>query len=422
MKEVVIVNAVRTPIGRHAGVFSTVRPDDMAALVIKEVVNRANIDPNLVEEVYFGCANQAGEDNRNVARMGLLLAGLPQSVGGVTINRLCASGLNAVNMAARAIRAGEGDVYIAGGVESMTRAPYSFPKNPQGWGPSGNVTAWDTTLGWRYPNPKMEALFPLEAMGETAENIYEQSRAGQIVGGEISREEQDAFALESQRRACEAINNGRFKAEIVPVPIPQRKGEPLLVDTDEHPRIRKTAEGYALDTDLEQLAKLRPAFRKGGTVTAGNSSGLNDGACAVLLMSAEKAEELGLQPIARWVASGAAGVDPRVMGIGPVPAARKALQRAGLSLEDIHLAELNEAFAVQSIAVLRELGLSQGITNVNGGAVALGHPLGCSGARILTTLIYEIRRRRAAGETIRYGLAMLCVGVGQGEATIIEIP
>lgn len=421
MKEVVIVNAVRTPIGRHAGVFSTVRPDDLAALVIKEVVNRAGIEPNLIEEVYFGCANQAGEDNRNVARMGLLLAGLPQSVGGVTVNRLCASGLNAVNMAARAIRAGEGDVYIAGGVESMTRAPYSFPKNPQGWGPSGNVTAWDTTLGWRYPNPKMEALFPLEAMGETAENIYEQSRAGQIAGGEISREEQDAFALESQRRACEAIHNGRFKAEIVPVPIPQRKGDPLLVDTDEHPRIRKTAEGYALDTDLEQLAKLRPAFRKGGTVTAGNSSGLNDGACAVLLMSAEKAEELGLQPMARWVASGAAGVDPRVMGIGPVPATRKALQRAGLNLSDIHLAELNEAFAVQSLAVLRELGLSQEITNVNGGAIALGHPLGCSGARILTTLIYEMRRRQAAGETMRYGLATLCVGVGQGEATIVEL-
>lgn len=421
MKEVVIVNAVRTPIGRHAGVFSTVRPDDLAALVIKEVVNRAGIEPNLIEEVYFGCANQAGEDNRNVARMGLLLAGLPQSVGGVTVNRLCASGLNAVNMAARAIRAGEGDVYIAGGVESMTRAPYSFPKNPQGWGPSGNVTAWDTTLGWRYPNPKMETLFPLEAMGETAENIYEQSRAGQIAGGEISREEQDTFALESQRRACEAIHNGRFKAEIVPVPIPQRKGDPLLVDTDEHPRIRKTAEGYALDTDLEQLAKLRPAFRKGGTVTAGNSSGLNDGACAVLLMSAEKAEELGLQPMARWVASGAAGVDPRVMGIGPVPATRKALQRAGLHLSDIHLVELNEAFAVQSLAVLRELGLSQEITNVNGGAIALGHPLGCSGARILTTLIYEMRRRRAAGETMRYGLATLCVGVGQGEATIVEL-
>ncbi len=421
MKEVVIVNAVRTPIGRHAGVFSTVRPDDLAALVIKEVVNRAGIDPNLVEEVYFGCANQAGEDNRNVARMGLLLAGLPQSVGGVTINRLCASGLNAVNTAARAIRAGEGDVYIAGGVESMTRAPYSLPKNSQGWGPSGNVTAWDTTLGWRYPNPKMETLFPLEAMGETAENIYEQSRAGQIAGGEISREEQDAFALESQHRACQAIHQGRFKAEIVPVPIPQRKGDPLLVDTDEHPRIRKTADGYTLDTDLEQLAKLRPAFRKGGTVTAGNSSGLNDGACAVLLMSAEKAEALGLQPIARWVASGAAGVDPRVMGIGPVPATRKALQRAGLSLSDIHLAELNEAFAVQSLAVLRELGLSQAITNVNGGAIALGHPLGCSGARILTTLIYEMHRRRTIGETMQYGLATLCVGVGQGEATIIEL-
>ncbi|RMH01380.1 MAG: acetyl-CoA C-acyltransferase, partial [Chloroflexi bacterium] len=322
---------------------------------------------------------------------------------------------------ARAIRCGEGDVFIAGGVESMTRAPYSLPKNSRAWGPLGNVTAWDTTLGWRYPNPKMEAMFPLEAMGETAENIYELSCAGNIEGGQITREEQDAFALESQRRACEAINDGRFKAEIVPVVIPQRKGDPIVVEIDEHPRIRKTENGYELDTSMEKLARLRPAFRAGGTVTAGNSSGINDGACAVLVMSAEKAAELGLKPMARWVASGAAGVDPRTMGLGPVPATRKALKRAGISLDDIDLIELNEAFAVQSLAVMRELGLRHEITNVNGGAIALGHPLGCSGARILTTLLYEMKRRAEAGEKMRYGLATLCVGVGQGEATIVEL-
>jgi 3-oxoadipyl-CoA thiolase len=421
MKEVVIVSAVRTPIGRLGGVLSDVRPDDMAALVIKEAVHRAGIDPHEVEEVYFGCANQAGEDNRNIARMATLLAGLPEQVAAVTVNRLCASGLNAVNIAARAIRAGEGDLYVAGGVESMTRAPYSFPKNPRAWGPPGNVTAYDTTLGWRYPNPKMEALFPLEAMGETAENIYERSCAGDVVGGEITRAEQDAFALESQRRACAAINNGHFAAEIVPVPIPQRRGDPLMIATDEHPRIRQSGDSYVLDTNLEQLAKLRPAFRQGGTVTAGNASGLNDGAAALVLMSAEKAESLGIRPLARWLASAAAGVDPRFMGMGPVPATRKALARAGLDLEQIDLAELNEAFAVQSLAVLRELGLAPEITNVNGGAIALGHPLGCSGARLMTTLLYEMQRRAAAGERMRYGLATLCVGVGQGEATVIEL-
>ena len=302
----------------------------------------------------------------------------------------------------------------------MSRAPYSFPKNSRAWGPSGNITGYDTTLGWRYPNPKMEALFPLEAMGQTAENIFDMSCAGEINGGKISREAQDAFAFESQRRACEAINNGRFQAEIIPVPIPQRRGDPIIVDTDEHPRIKKTASGYELETSPEILAKLRPAFRKGGTVTAGNASGLNDGACAVLLMSASKAEKMGLKPMARWVSSAAAGVDPRVMGLGPIQATRKALQRAGITLDAINLAELNEAFAVQSLAVLNELGLSQSITNVNGGAIALGHPLGCSGARILTTLLYEMRRRAQAGETMQYGLATLCVGVGQGEATIVE--
>jgi acetyl-CoA C-acetyltransferase len=420
-KEVVIVSAVRTPIGSHGGILSAVRPDDLAALVIRDSIQRAGIKPDIVEEVYFGCANQAGEDNRNVARMATLLAGFPEHIAAVTVNRLCASGLNAVNQAARAILAGEGDVFIAGGVESMSRAPYSFPKNPRAWGPPGNITGWDTTLGWRYPNPKMEALFPLEAMGETAENIYSLSCSGKIEGGQITREEQDAFAYESQRRAYEAIRNGHFKDEILPVSIPQRKGDPIIMDTDEHPRIKKNRDDYELTTSPELLAKLKPVFREGGTVTAGNASGLNDGAAALVLMSADKAEELNVQPMASWLASGAAGVDPRTMGLGPVPATRKALQRASLSLEGIDLIELNEAFAVQSLAVIRELGLNPKITNVNGGAIALGHPLGCSGARILTTLLHEMKRRSEKGEFMKYGLATLCVGVGQGEATIVKL-
>jgi acetyl-CoA C-acetyltransferase len=421
MNEVVIVSATRTPIGRHAGALASVRPDDLAALSIAEAVRRAGIEPEMVEEVYLGCANQAGEDNRNVARMAALLAGFPHSVAAVTMNRLCSSGLNAVNQAARAIRAGEGEVYVAGGVESMTRAPYSLAKNSRAWGPSGNVTAYDTTLGWRYPNPRMEAMFPLEAMGETAENIYELSCAGGIAGGAISREEQDRFALESQSRACEAINAGRFKTEIAPVVLEQRKGPPVIVDTDEHPRIKKSESSYVLDTSLEGLAKLPPAFRQGGSVTAGNASGLNDGAAALVLMSADRAVQLGCKPLARWVSSAAAGVDPRTMGLGPVPATRKALQRAGLQLEDLDLVELNEAFAVQALAVMRELELRHELTNVNGGAIALGHPLGCSGARLLTTLIHEMQRRREEGRPSRYGLATLCVGVGQGEATIVEL-
>lgn len=421
MTEVVIVSAVRTPIGKIRGALSTVRPDDLAAIVIKEAVRRAGIDPASIEEVYMGCANQAGEDNRNVARMGVLLAGLPQHIAGVTINRLCASGLNAVNQAARAIKAGEGDVFVAGGGESMTRAPYSMPKNPVGFGPSGNITGWDTTLGWRYPNPAMEALFPLETMGETAENIFEMSRAGQITGGEITREDQDRFSIQSQQRAINAINNGYFEREIIPVPVPQGKGDPVMFAVDEHPFYKKTENGYELATSLEKLGKLAPSFRKGGSVTAGNSSGLNDGACALVLMSAEKAEALGIKPLARWMGSAAVGVDPRVMGLGPIQATRKVLERQGLTINDIDLAELNEAFAVQSIAVLRELGLSEAITNVNGGAIALGHPLGSSGARILTTLIYEMHRRADEGQQMRYGLATLCVGVGQGEATLIEL-
>jgi 3-oxoadipyl-CoA thiolase len=414
MHEAVIVEAVRTPVGRHGGALATVRPDDLAALVIREVVARSGIEPGLVEDVYLGCTNQAGEDNRNVARMALLLAGLPVSAAGVTVNRLCASGLDAINQAARAIKCGEGDVYVAGGVESMSRAPWSVPKADRAF-PWGDVTMYDTTIGWRYPNAKMEQMFPLEGMGQTAENIYDETG--------ISREEQDAFALESQRRAAAAIEAGRFKDEIVPVPLPQRRGDPLLVDTDEHPRIDIDADGKVhLATSAEGLAKLRPAFRPNGTVTAGNSSGINDGAAALLLMSAEKAERLGLEPMARWVASAVAGVNPRTMGYGPIPATRKVLERTGLSVGDLDLIELNEAFAVQALACIQELGLDTGKTNVNGGAVALGHPLGCTGARLMVTLLHEMQRRAVAGERMRYGLVTMCIGVGQGCATLVERP
>jgi 3-oxoadipyl-CoA thiolase len=365
MYDAVLIDAVRTPIGAFGGGLAGVRPDDLAALVLRAIIDRTKIDPGIVEEVYMGCANHAGEDNRNVARMSSLLAGYPVEVPGVTFNRLCASGLNAVNQAARAIRVGEGDVFVAGGVESMSRAPYSVPKAERAY-PWGNMTAWDTTLGWRYPNPKMEELYGTDAMGETAENVYEQMPF-------ISREEQDEFAYSSHMRAIAAIDSGKFADEIIPVTIPQRKGDPVVVRTDERPR---------RDTTLEALARLRPAFRKNGTVTAGNSSGLNDGAAAVLMVSAERAKELNLKPMARVVASAAAGVPPRTMGLGPIPATRKALERAGLTIDDIGLIELNEAFAVQSLAVMKELGLRHEITNVNGGAIALGHPLGCSGARI----------------------------------------
>ncbi|MCL5428220.1 MAG: acetyl-CoA C-acetyltransferase [Chloroflexi bacterium] len=402
MPEAVIIDGVRTPIGALGGALAPVRPDDMAALVLKALVQRTGIDPAEVEEVYMGCANQAGEDNRNVARMAVLLAGFPVEVAAVTVNRLCASGLNAVNIAARAIKAGEGDVYIAAGVESMSRAPYSVAKAAQAF-EYGNVTMWDTTLGWRYPNPALKEKYGNDSMGETAENLYAESP--------ISREEQDRFALQSHQRAVAAMDSGRFAEEIVPVPILRRKGEPIQVDKDERPR---------RDSSLESLANLRPAFRKDGTVTAGNSSGLNDGAAALLLTSAEKAKALGLKPMARVVASAAAGVPPRTMGIGPVPAVQKALKRAGLKIEDIGLIELNEAFAVQSLRVMKELGLREEITNVNGGAIALGHPLGCSGVRILTTLLHEMRRRAPNEHRPYYGLATLCVGVGQGEATIVE--
>lgn len=404
MTEVVIVDAIRTPIGALGGILSPVRADDLAAHVIKAIVDHNKLDPTLVEEVYFGCANQAGEDNRNVARMATLLAGLPVEVGAVTFNRLCASGLNAVNQAARAIRAGEGDVFIAGGVENMSRAPYSVPKAEQGFS-FGNLTMWDTALGWRYPNPRMQEMYGTEQMGETAENIA-------AMKPDLTREKQDAFAMRSHQKAIAAMDDGKFAEEILPVRIPQRKGEALVVATDERPR---------RDTSMESLAKLKPAFRKeGGTVTAGNSSGLNDGAAALLLMSADRARSLGLKPMARLLTSAAAGVPPRIMGLGPVLAVKKALQRAGLQLSDIGLIELNEAFAVQSLAVIQELGLDEQLVNVNGGAIALGHPLGCSGARILTTLLYEMKRRSPSHASPFYGLATLCVGVGQGEATIIE--
>ncbi len=402
MTEAVIVDAIRTPIGALGGVLAAVRPDDLAAHVIKGILTRTGLDAARVEEVYLGCANQAGEDNRNVARMALLLAGMPVETAGVTFNRLCASGLNAVNMAARAIKAGEGDVFIAGGVESMSRAPYSLPKADAAFG-SSNMTAWNTALGWRYPNPLMEKMYGIDAMGETAENLAEMYS--------INREDQDRFAVQSHQRAIAAIDSGKFAEEILPVSIPQRKGDPRVVDTDERPR---------RDTSMEALARLKPSFRAGGTVTAGNSSGLNDGAAALLVMSAERAKALGMKPLARIVTSAAAGVPPRIMGIGPVGAARKALQRAGLSVADLGLVELNEAFSAQSLAVLRELGISQDITNVNGGAIALGHPLGCSGARILTTLVHEMRRRASTAPRPFYGMATLCVGVGQGEATLIE--
>jgi 3-oxoadipyl-CoA thiolase len=404
MPDVVIIDAIRTPIGALGGVLSAIRPDDLAAHVLKAILERNNLDPALVEEVYLGCANQAGEDNRNVARMALLLAGLPVEVGGVTINRLCASGLNAVNQATRAIKAGEGDVYIAGGVESMSRAPYSLPKAESGFA-FGNLTAYDTALGWRYPNPRMQEKYGTEQMGETAENIA-------ALKPHITREMQDAFALRSHRLAIAAIDSGKFAEEILPVTIPQKRGDLKVVNTDERPR---------RDTSMESLAKLRPAFRKeGGTVTAGNSSGLNDGAAALLLMNAEKAKTLGMKPMARILSSAAAGVPPRTMGLGPVPAVKKAVARAGLELSSIRLIELNEAFAIQSLAVIEDLGLDPERVNVNGGAIALGHPLGCSGARILTTLLYEMKRRASKEKPPYYGLATLCVGVGQGEATIVE--
>jgi 3-oxoadipyl-CoA thiolase len=398
MKEAVIVDAVRTPIGRYNGALKTCRPDDLAALVIAELVKRNEVDANEIEDVLIGCANQAGEDNRNVARMAVLLAGLPVSVAGGTVNRLCGSGLMAVNDACRAIEAGCGEVYIAGGVESMTRSPFVMGK-PEGAYPRGDLKMVDSTLGWRFINKKLSDMHYPYSMGETAENVAEKFS--------ISREDQDDFALESQRRYKAAADSGVFHDEIVPVSVPAAKkgAPPDLVITDEHPRPQTT---------MEELTKLKPAFREGGTVTAGNSSGINDGASALLIMSKEKARKLGLKPLARFVTSAVAGVDPAIMGIGPVPATEKVIKRAQLKMENIGLFELNEAFAAQSLACMRQLNIDHAKLNVNGGAIALGHPLGASGARILTTLVHEMKRRE-----VRYGLATMCIGVGQGIATIV---
>jgi 3-oxoadipyl-CoA thiolase len=397
LREAWIVSAVRTPVGRYGGALARVRPDDLAALVIRAAVERSNVPPDEIDDVIMGCANQAGEDNRNVARMSALLAGLPVEVPGQTVNRLCGSGLQAINSAAHAIMVGDGDAFVAGGVESMSRAPYVMAKPEVGFD-RGNREMYDTTLGWRFTNPKLAEMHRPFSMGETGENVAEQHH--------VSREEQDAFALLSHRRAIAAIEEGRFQNQIVPVMVPQRKGEPVKVDRDEHPRP---------DTSMEALARLRPAFREGGTVTAGNSSGINDGASATVVVEKGFARDHGIKPMARVLATAVAGVDPAVMGLGPIPATRKALERAQLQVGDLDLIELNEAFASQSIAVMRELGLDPEKTNVNGGAIALGHPLGMSGARLMTMLVHELERRGG-----RFGLATMCIGVGQGIATVIE--
>ncbi|MEA2374211.1 MAG: hypothetical protein QOD53_674 [Thermoleophilaceae bacterium] len=398
-RQAVIVDALRTPIGRYAGVLSSVRPDDLAARVVEAAVERNDLPHDAIDDVVMGNTNGAGEENRNVARMAVLLAGLPVEVPGATVNRLCASGLEAVNQAARAVAAGEGDLLLAGGVESMSRAPFVMLK-PERAFPRGAPVLADSTLGWRFINPRMKERYSTESMGETAENVAE--RYG------VSREDQDAFALESHRRAVEATEAGRFDDEVVTVDAPQPKGPPVTVHSDEGPRA---------DTTLEKLAKLRAVFREGGTVTAGNSSQLNDGASCVVVTSEERARELGREPLARVLSSGVAGVDPGYMGVGPVPASRMALERAGLSVDDIDLVELNEAFAAQVLASMRELGVPHEKLNVNGGAIALGHPLGSSGSRLLGTLIWELRRRG-----LRYGLATMCIGVGQGMAMVVENP
>jgi 3-oxoadipyl-CoA thiolase len=398
VREPWIIDAVRTPIGRYGGALASIRPDDLAALVLRALVDRAGIDPGLIEDVILGCANQAGEDNRDVARMALLLADLPIEVGGLTVNRLCGSGLQAINSAAHAIQVGDGEVFIGGGVESMTRAPWVMAKPAIAWERGGHELQ-DTTLGWRFINPRLAERHKPEAMGETGENVAE--RWG------VSRDRQDAFALASHQKAIAAIEAGRFDSQIVPVEVAGRPGsEPVLVGRDEHPRA---------DTSLAALSRLRPAFRAGGTVTAGNSSGINDGASAVLLVEADRARALDLRPLARIVSTAVAGVDPAIMGIGPVPASRKALERAGISASDLDLVELNEAFASQSLACIDELGLDPQRVNVNGGAIALGHPLGMSGGRLITMLVHELVRTGG-----RYGLATMCIGVGQGIATVIE--
>ena len=398
MKTAFIVDAVRTPIGKYGGILSNIRPDDLAALVIRSLVKRnPEINIDLVEDVLLGCTNQAGEDNRNVARMALLIAGLPVETGGVTINRLCASGLQAIMDASRAIMVGDGDIFISGGVESMSRAPFVFGKSESAFERKPEV--YDSTIGWRFPNKKLNEMYFPFSMGETAENIVEKWN--------ITREEQDQFACNSQQKYKAAFESGKFNDEIVPVPVPQKKGKPVFVEADEHPRP---------DITIEKLAELKPVFKKNGTVTAGNSSGINDGASALFIISGEMVDKLKLKPIAKIKSMAIAGVDPGFMGIGPVPATNKALKRAGLKIEDIDLIELNEAFASQSIACIKELKMDEEKINVNGGAIALGHPLGCTGARIASTLLHEMKKRK----NVKYGLATMCVGVGQGASVIFE--
>ncbi|MEI6881388.1 MAG: acetyl-CoA C-acyltransferase [Bacteroidota bacterium] len=396
MKQVYIVDAVRTAVGKFSGTLSSVRPDDLGAIVIKALIDRnPNLDVNEIEDVIFGAANQAGEDNRNVARMSALLAGLPISVGGNTVNRLCASGLQSIVDASRAIQCGDGDIYISGGTESMTRAPFVMAKAETAYSRTPEI--YDTTIGWRFTNKKLAAMYNPYAMGETAENVAERWN--------ISREEQDTFAFQSQEKYQAAHAAGKFANEIVPVHITQKKGDPIIFNKDEHPRM----------SSMEDLAKLKPAFKKEGSVTAGNSSGINDGAAALMLVSEEALKKYNLTPLARVVSRGVAGVDPAIMGIGPVPASQKALKRAGIKASDLGLVELNEAFASQSIACMRDLELDPNIINVNGGAIAIGHPLGGSGARISTTLIHEMQKR-----DVRFGLATMCIGVGQGVALVFE--
>ncbi|HEU4343446.1 MAG TPA: thiolase family protein [Candidatus Binatia bacterium] len=397
MREAVIVAAVRTPMGRYGGIFKDIRTDDLAAYIIAKLVEKTGIPKEEVEDVYFGCTNQAGEDSRNVARNASLLAGLPYSIPGATVNRLCGSGLEAINQACRAVETDHGDLFIAGGVESMTRGPLVMAK-PSVPFQRGDVTVYDSSLGWRFPNPRMGELYSLINNGETAENVAEKYQ--------ISREDQDTFALASHQKAIRAHEQGRLKEEIIAVELPQRRGSPQIYDKDEGPRA---------DTSIDKLAALQPSFKKGGTVTAGNSSPLSDGAAALLVTTAQKAEQLGLKPIARIIASAAAGVHPNYMGIGPIPATQKVLKRAGLKMDQVDLVELNEAFASQVLACVKELGIDPSKLNVNGGAIALGHPLGCSGARLMTTLIHEMKKRGS-----RYGLATMCIGVGQGIATIVE--
>ncbi len=411
MTEVVIVDGVRSPIGKFGGALSSVRPDDLLGDVYKTLIERTGIDPSELTEVFAGCGNQGGEDNRDVARMAILLSGMPHEVPGVTVNRNCSSALEAVNIAAKTIVAGEGGLAIGSGVESMSRAPFAMMK-PDRVPTTSAPKLWDTTVGWRFNNPRMDELYPIVSLGEGAEIMAEEMQ--------ITRDEQDALALESHTRAINAINDGKFADEIVPIAVPRRRGDPIVVDTDEHPRYAKSNGSYELATSLDDLGKLRPAFKKDGTVTAGNSSGINDGAAALLLASREKAEALGLKPMLRWIGSASAGTDPSHFAYGPIPATQKLLKRFALGIGDIGLIELNEAFASQVIGCERQLGIDHAKTNVNGGAIALGHPTGCSGSRILVTLMHEMKRRAPDMPRPFYGLAALCVGVGMGSATLVE--